>query len=454
LRPENVILNNDHIPVLIGLGLPHQAKPQQINEQLSVLDYTPPEQRKGKPINSKSNIYSLGVILYELLAGHRPEIPISSWHIFEITSLPKEVPLQDVRPGLAAATYELVNTCLWRHEWYRYETIDEFITAIDEAITAETSPLRLAGTARFPQWLYIAVPLGLTLIVLAGFVLSRGNSGSDADMPLPETAVATSTPSLQPTQTTSPTTEPADSDAVSVPIESSPTTEPQILLLAPESGTEIAGDETVFFDWAYPQPLASDQQFTVQIITEDGAQTLGTVTAPLSGQQYRLTVTLTDWDLNAGAHQWSVALGNNSASEELLRSKQHSFLIQAETPTASLTLTPTSTLEVTPTVTTPTPTATCAPTPPSSWVVYTIQENDYLFNLALATGTTVERLQEVNCLVATGLGVGQRIWLPVLPPTATPTIAPTPVPTEASSGSNGSGSSPSKPEKTPPPLPN
>jgi LysM repeat protein len=221
-------------------------------------------------------------------------------------------------------------------------------------------------------------------------------------------------------------------------------------LLAPDSGIEFAGDDTVIFDWSYPLTLASDQQFTVQITTEDGAQTLGTVTAPLSGQQYRLTAALTDWDLDTGTHQWSVALENNSTGEELLRSEQQSFLIQAMTPTA----TPTATPEITPTQGTPTPTATCAPTPPAGWVVYTIQENDYLFNLALATGTTVERLQAVNCLVATGLGVGQRIWLPVLPPTATPTIAPTPVSTEAASGGNGSGSSPSKPEKTPPPLPN
>ncbi|MEJ2750124.1 MAG: LysM peptidoglycan-binding domain-containing protein, partial [Anaerolineae bacterium] len=86
--------------------------------------------------------------------------------------------------------------------------------------------------------------------------------------------------------------------------------------------------------------------------------------------------------------------------------------------------------------------------------VYTVKQGDFLFNLAIATGTTVENLQAVNCLTETGLGVGQRLWLPVLPPTATPTPAPTNTPSpETDGGGSGGGGSQPKPTKTAPPPP-
>ena len=80
---------------------------------------------------------------------------------------------------------------------------------------------------------------------------------------------------------------------------------------------------------------------------------------------------------------------------------------------------------------TPTPEPTefaCIPSPPFGWIRYTIQSGDSLSALAQATNTTVERLQEVNCLDTILLSVGQNVWLPSSPspdPTATPTAVPT-----------------------------
>jgi serine/threonine protein kinase len=449
LRPDHIILDENNILVLTGLGVPYQPEPPQPIKQVDTLDYLSPEQQQGKPINGRSNIYSLGIILYELLAGHRPEIPLSAWDIFEITALPKASPIEEARPGLTAATHELVNTCLWRQEWYRYETVDQFIAAIDAAIAAETSPARpLPEKARFPRWLYTAVPLGALLLALASFLLVRGNAAPEVETPLPVTAVTTpppDTPSPQPTRPATPTTGPP---------KSSPTSETPILLLFPGPGVAAAGNEAVHFDWSYPLPLEPDQRFTVQIITAAGAQTLGAVSRPVSGQEYRLFVNLADWNLNSGIYQWFVVLETGSSGEELLHSSQQPVIIQAAALTATpvLTLTTTLTPEIVTTQLTQIPPA-CTPAPPANWVVYTVKEGDYLFNLALATGTTVERLQAVNCLLATGLGIGKRLWLPILPPTATPAATPTAVPTTAPSG-GGSGPTQPEPTKTPPPPPN
>lgn len=445
LRPENIILDKNNMLVLIGQGVPYHTNPPQSTHPAGMLDYLAPEQQQGKPVNGRSNIYSLGILLYELLVGHRPEIAISDEPASETTTIPEEVSLEKVYPGLRTATYKLVATCLEQQAAERYETIAQFVAAIDDAIDAEIAHARFA---QLSKRLYIAAPLVLLLIVMAGFLLTRGRS--DDATPLPVTAVAplpSDTPLPQSTQTTRATEPPQ-----AVIPEASPTSETPILLLFPESGAEFVGNEAIHFDWSYPITLAPGQTFSVQVVVGTDTQTLGAVSRPISDDEYRLFVNLANWEFDSGFHQWFVALETIDDGEELLRSKQQPLLILAGIPTSIVTIT--TTLEINPTQSIQTPSANCTPVPPSGWVAYTVQTGDYLFNLALDTGTTVERLQEVNCLLATGLGIGQRLWLPALPPTATPTPTAVPPTAPPSDGGGGGGSKNTpEPKKTAPPPP-
>ena len=94
------------------------------------------------------------------------------------------------------------------------------------------------------------------------------------------------------------------------------------------------------------------------------------------------------------------------------------------TPTATATETPTATptpTQTLPPTATPVPTRTRTPTPicvpkrPSGWVAYIVVRGDTLYSLAEDTGTTVARIQRVNCLTGTIILVGQKLWLPAIP---------------------------------------
>jgi LysM repeat protein len=67
--------------------------------------------------------------------------------------------------------------------------------------------------------------------------------------------------------------------------------------------------------------------------------------------------------------------------------------------------------------------------PPASWVRYTVRSGDNLTRIALATGTTVARLRNANCLNTTLIRTGQRLWVPRIPVIFTPTLRPTRTPT-------------------------
>lgn len=310
--------------------------------------------------------------------------------------------------------------------------IDQFILAAADTKAVEEKHTRNTGLFKWP---FIAVLLAMHLIGLSGCLVVGGNLKTNAATPLPTFAVPTLHPffqTQQPDQVITPTT-------IATPLpeqdQPTPTTRPIIHLLNPASGLVIMSTESLAFEWSYSVPLTPDQQFLLKMTNETGSQTLGVVTTPKSGFNYFLTIDLSVWESISGNHQWYVTLETISGGEELLRSEPQLITVNTVVLEATPVLTPTLTLtpEITVTDPTLTPNPVCTPAPPSGWVVYIVKEGDYLFNLALDTGSTVERLQEVNCLSVAGLGVGQRLWLPAIPPTQTPSSIPAAIPTTASS---------------------
>lgn len=266
LRPENVMLRQDGAPILIDLGVPIVPGPiaPGINGvDNEVLDYAAPEETEGKPLTRRSNVYSLGVILYELLAGHQPKLPTLPFDIFPQANMPKEEPLEEARPGLAGETYRLVRNCLWRQEWSRFETTDEMITAIETAIFAEQElPKAAAWTPQRGRSMAFIIPIALVLVGILAFFLLRGVLGggnAEADEPTPDgtppgTFVAgADTAEPGDTPTASPTPE--------LPTESS--VDFSISVLSPAANREFSADDTINFDWFWPTLPEPGEHFAV-----------------------------------------------------------------------------------------------------------------------------------------------------------------------------------------------
>lgn len=133
LKPENLLLTGDGILKVMDFGL------AQLGEERYKLDYgTPyymsPEQHDQQKVDCRSDIYTLGIILYEMLCGVRPfkgelESMISSKMSGEMT------PINELVGGLPEKVCKIVDKCLMFDRESRYDSHESLRHDIDNALS-------------------------------------------------------------------------------------------------------------------------------------------------------------------------------------------------------------------------------------------------------------------------------------------------------------------------------
>jgi hypothetical protein len=124
LKPENVLCDErGRVRVTdFGLAVPEvdAAALSALGAAYHTLDYCPPEQRFGLPVDARADLFALGVIAYELLTGRLPG------RVY--------VPASRARPGLPPAVDEALRRALERDPDDRYTSVAEFRLALGRAL--------------------------------------------------------------------------------------------------------------------------------------------------------------------------------------------------------------------------------------------------------------------------------------------------------------------------------
>jgi serine/threonine-protein kinase PpkA len=138
LKPSNIMLTNDNRIVLIDFG---SARSQLLATDLSRSDistgtpyYVCPEQIMGREPDGRGDLYSLGVILFEMLAGAPPFAGKTLSDIFAAHRLADVPPLPAHRSRYQSA----VNRLLAKDPAHRYTSAGEFLRALGTAIRPTT----------------------------------------------------------------------------------------------------------------------------------------------------------------------------------------------------------------------------------------------------------------------------------------------------------------------------
>lgn len=415
LSPENIVLKNDGTVILVDLGYP-TAPLNESEKDVFVSEYLAPEQRQGKMIDGRSHVYSLGVILYELLTGSLPLAADSIWQSIRR----KSSVLETSRPDLEPRIYALINRSLRKEPWRRYASLADFSQAIHEALNAQKlfvqtgAEILSAPLAQSSQpWKFLLLPVAIVIFIIAlGFTAVWIRNST---VPPKETAVAAI---ASETRQAPPTATPQ------VPASSSLAAANNIKILEPPAKAAYNIGATVVFSWTTSTKLSENQQYSVYIIDQEGNEIpVGAITQNDKDGTYELETAMT-FAQEPGLYTWHVILENSQTKERLFESPLSSFTI-VETPTPTHTATMTATPRPTDTATAIPPTET--PLPPTATPVP-------------PTATSIPPTSTPIPPTATPI-----------PPTATP-VPPTPVPPTQPPPAPTQPPAP-PPTNTPPPPP-
>lgn len=481
LSPETIMLKQDGTVILVDLGIPsaeNGTATRLLADQNNA--YVAPEQLQGKQIDSRSQIYSIGVILYEILAGQLPEEPGSFWQTFSQALQPQNTALEKARPDLSRYTYDLIEKSLRKQPWGRYNTIKEFLEAINEAlqnermliqtrgdtaVLAPPPPRRSRAVVLLPL-IAIALCLG-TVAVWTAFQNRPAVQPTSQPVAIDSPADELQTPSPTLVQTTASGT---SQEETPLPVEDS-STAGMIDVLAPADATEFQAGDTVSFRWSWSAGLEENQRFSVYLLTENGRSLLGTVSTPAADGTYSLQTLLPDSGSNA-ISEWQIVLEDLNTNRDVAASSNRRIAIKPAPFTPTSTTTPTA--SVTPTFTpsaTPIPqvevfvsSASLRQGPDTVFpILRFLYQGDVVgvlakdtpagdwYNVILDDGTR-GWISSIACRLVDANSINSIVIAATIPPrpTNTPTATPTNTPVPTNTPTPGSGGGEPQPTSQPP----
>jgi tRNA A-37 threonylcarbamoyl transferase component Bud32 len=203
IKPQNVLIDEEGRAKLTDFGISRQLEQAGVTATGRVLgttDYVAPEQAMGKGVDPRSDVYSLGVVLYEMLVGQVPfradsQVGVAMKHVNE------ELPdVQGRRPEASAAVALVVERATAKNPAERYQSIGEMIDDLETALEVEaaragsttseaTSVLdavpppkrKLSGRARWSWTAIAALLLVAGAALLAVQLISSGIGGGGAN---------------------------------------------------------------------------------------------------------------------------------------------------------------------------------------------------------------------------------------------------------------------------------
>jgi beta-lactam-binding protein with PASTA domain len=197
IKPQNVILDDEGQAKVADFGIA-RAGPSDMTEagaMLGTVQYLSPEQAQGQPVSARSDLYSVGIVLYEMLTGRLPfdgEAPVSI-ALKQVSERP--VPPSQLRPGIPPALEAVVLRALEKDPARRFGGADEFIAALEAARRTPLRPVvhdptpgeRWAPVDDLDErgsrwWIWLLVLLLLAAGAAGAYVL-RGGTGKQVEVP-------------------------------------------------------------------------------------------------------------------------------------------------------------------------------------------------------------------------------------------------------------------------------
>jgi serine/threonine-protein kinase len=200
VKPQNILLNGDGRAKVTDFGIARSLDVDGMTQTGTVLgtsNYIAPEQASGQRVDAHSDVYALGAVLYELLAGDVP-FPGESFVAVAMKHMHEPAPnLLDVRGDVPLRVAAAVDRALEKDPEQRFPTMDAFAAELEACLaeldepdgeatmvipSARRAPKRRKQVSRWPIVIGLLALLAIAAIVI-GFFAIRGSGDNNATPP-------------------------------------------------------------------------------------------------------------------------------------------------------------------------------------------------------------------------------------------------------------------------------
>jgi tRNA A-37 threonylcarbamoyl transferase component Bud32 len=145
VKPQNVLIDEEGRAKVTDFGIARGLESKQANQLtaagkvIGTTDYVSPEQAMGQEVSGQSDVYSLGIMLYEMLVG---EVPFSGDSHVSVAMKHVREGLPDVRrrrPEVSAALAAVLERATAKDLETRYPTMDQLVRDLEEVLTYESA---------------------------------------------------------------------------------------------------------------------------------------------------------------------------------------------------------------------------------------------------------------------------------------------------------------------------
>jgi serine/threonine protein kinase len=146
IKPSNILIKSDGVFKITDFGIAHiqdesAAEKTQAGEILGTPAYMSPEQVTGRQVDGRSDIFSMGIILYELCTGTRPFKGENMTAIFHAITQEEPVEITQLNPAIPKKLSKVVMKCIRKNNDERFET-GEAVTEALKSCLQEIKPIK------------------------------------------------------------------------------------------------------------------------------------------------------------------------------------------------------------------------------------------------------------------------------------------------------------------------
>ena len=185
LKPANIMVDAEDHALLMDFGIARSTSGDQAlvpdvaighartdmslqtmpGAIMGTLEYMAPEQARGEPVDQRTDIYAVGLILYELISGVRPRSGQGGFAELLARLQKGPPPLREAAPDVPDAVDAIVAKCLELDAAERYATCDELLADL-EGLDSEGEPI--PAPKRIPRWKVLSAAAVLGALLVTG----------------------------------------------------------------------------------------------------------------------------------------------------------------------------------------------------------------------------------------------------------------------------------------------